>query len=59
MTLASAVVGHEVGLARAADRAEPSVRNVLKAGPGRDPAIRVPFSRVINEAAAFAEPKSC
>ena len=51
------VVGLEVGLAGAADRAEPVVRDVVECGAGRDAAVGVALGRVVDEPARGADPE--
>ena len=55
-TLCSVLVGHEVGLAGAADRAVPVGRDVLERGPGRDPAVGIALGGVVDEPARLADP---
>src|SRR3954447_8687232 len=50
------LVGGEVGLAGAADGAEPVTGDVLERGSGRDAAIRVPVGGVVDEAAGLTDP---
>src|SRR5437867_9713451 len=49
------LVGLEVGLARAADRAEPVVGDVLECGSRRYPAVGIALVRVVDEAARGAD----
>src|SRR5215204_2100197 len=50
-----ALVGLEVALARAADRAEPVVRDVAEGGARRDPAVGIALGRVVDEPARGAD----
>ena len=52
------LVGDEVLLARAADRAEPVVGDLLERGAGRDAAVGIALGRVVDEAARLADPAS-
>ena len=54
--LARPSVGREVGLARAADRAEPVVGDVLERRAGRDAAVGVALGGVVDEPAGLADP---
>jgi hypothetical protein len=53
------VVGLEVLLPRAADGAEPVVRDVVERGSGRDAAIGVALRGVVDEPAGRAHPELC
>src|SRR3954447_6728582 len=52
----SVVVGREVGLASAADRAEPVGGDVVEGRSGRDAAVRVPVGGVVDESTGLADP---
>ena len=56
-TGAALLVMLEVGLAGAADRAEPGVGDLGEVGPGRDAAVGVALVRVVDESAGAADPQ--